>query len=226
MPPISRRSFLAVAAGAGAGSLLLGPWRRLGEAGGVADPVARLLAGNRRFVAGRLTHPNQSPQRRTHLAGGQRPFAAILSCADSRVPPEVVFDEGLGDLFVVRVAGNIADPPAVGSLEYAVTALEVPLVMVLGHSRCGAVDAALKTPPGAPLSPGLASLVEAIRPAAQEARDRPGDMLANAVRANVARVVGQLRRSQPTLGTLAGEGKIRIVGAHYDLETGAVELLG
>ncbi len=228
MSTVSRRDFLALSAGAGAGALLLdlAPLvRRAGAAVG-EEPLARLMAGNKRFVASKLTHPNQGAPRRTALARGQQPFAAILGCADSRVPPEVLFDQGLGDLFVVRVAGNVADSPGIGSLEYAAAELRVSLIMVLGHSRCGAVDAALKTAPGADLPGGIRSLVDAIQPAVLSVKDRPGDMLDNAVRANVVHVVGQLRSTKPVLAGLAGEGKLRIVGAHYDLETGVVEVLG
>lgn len=227
MTHVSRRQFLALAAGAGATSLLFEPPAfATRPVLATEDPLARLMAGNRRHAAGTLAHPNQSVKRRTTVARKQQPFAAILGCADSRVPPEVVFDQGLGDLFVVRVAGNVADNHAIGSLEYAASVLEVPLLMVLGHSRCGAVDAALKTPPGTQLSAGLGSLVEAIRPAALPAKDRPGDALDNAVRANVAHVVAQLQGVQPTLAGLAGQGKLKIVGGHYDLQTGVVELIG
>jgi carbonic anhydrase len=230
MTHLSRRNFLTLA-GASAASLLLDVaplgTRRSGlpAASAAEDPLARLVAGNKRFVAGKATHPNQGAQRRAALAAKQQPFASILSCADSRVPPEIVFDQGIGDLFVVRVAGNIAEVPGIGSLEFAATALGVPLIVVLGHSRCGAVDAALKAAPGTDLSPGLKSLVDAIRPAAQAAKDKPGDALANAIRANVVQVVGQLKASQPTLAGLVTDGKVRVVGAHYDLGTGAVEIL-
>jgi len=224
MAIVSRRRFLTLSCAAG--TLFLDPtWRLAHAATPVADPLARLVAGNKRFVASKLTHPNQGGPRRTAVAKGQRPFASILSCADSRVPPEFVFDQGLGDLFVVRVAGNIADKPAIGSLEFAATALEVPLIMVLGHSRCGAVDAAMKAAPGADLSPGLTSLVEAIRPAIAGVKDKPGDALANSVRANIVHVVGQLKSVAPHLAKLSSDGKLKIVGGHYDLETGVVELL-
>jgi carbonic anhydrase len=227
MRTVSRRQFLSLTGTATAGVLFLDTvrWPVAHAVTPVAEPLARLLAGNKRFVASRLAHPNRGAQRRTAVARGQRPFAALLSCADSRVPPEIVFEQGLGDLFVVRVAGNIADRPAIGSLEYAATVLEVPLVLVLGHSRCGAVDAALKAAPGADLSPGLTSLVEAIRPAVAVTKDRPGDALANAIRANITHVVGQLKSAPPTLARLSTDGKVRIVGAHYDLETGVVEVL-
>lgn len=223
MTRLSRRDFLATA-GVGAAALLLPAPAALGAAA-ADDPLARLMAGNKRFVASKLTHRNQGAPRRAVVAKKQQPFAAILGCADSRVPPEVVFDQGIGDLFVVRVAGNVADSPGIGSLEYAADHLDVRLVMVLGHSRCGAVDAALRATAGAELSAGLRSLVDAIQPAILAAKDRPGDTLDNAVRANVVHVVGQLRSTKPVLAGLAGDGKLRIVGARYDLDTGAVELL-
>jgi carbonic anhydrase len=228
MSALSRRDFLALSAGASAGALLLdlAPLvRRAGAAVG-EEPLGRLMAGNKRFVASKLTHPNQGKPRRTALTRGQQPFAAILGCADSRVPPEVLFDQGLGDLFVVRVAGNVADSPAIGSLEYAAAELHVPLIIVLGHSRCGAVDAALKTASGVDLPGGIKSLVDAILPAVLPVKDCPGDMLDNAVRANVAHVVGRLRSTKPVLAGPTAEGKLRIVGGHYDLETGVVEVLG
>lgn len=226
MTRVSRRHFLTLAAGASA-SLLLDPLPLSSrQADAAEEPLARLMAGNKRYVSGKLVHPNQGAKRRAALMSSQQPFAAILSCADSRVPPEVVFDQGLGDLFVVRAAGNVADHVGIGSLEYAAAVLEVPVIMVLGHSRCGAVDAAIKTAPGTQLSAGLGSLVEAIRPAVVQVKDQPGDMLANAVRANIVHVVGQLKATKPTLEARASQGKVGIVGAHYDLATGVVEVIG
>jgi carbonic anhydrase len=187
--------------------------------------LERLKKGNEKFVTDRSEAANVGAERRRKLAQGQHPFAIILTCADSRVAPEIVFDQGLGDLFVVRVAGNIADAPAIGSLEYAATVLEVPVIVVLGHSSCGAVEAALKTPSGTQLSAGLGSLVEAIRPAVAQVKDKPGDPLNNAVRANVVHVVGQLTGGKP-LGDLVTQGKVKVAGAHYDLASGVVELLG
>jgi carbonic anhydrase len=226
MIQVTRRHFLTLASGASASLLLDSLPRPLRQAAAAEDPLARLMTGNKRYVSGKLVHPNQGAKRRAALTSSQQPFAAILSCADSRVPPEVVFDQGLGDLFVVRAAGNVADNVGIGSLEYAVAVLEVPVVMVLGHSRCGAVDAAMKTAPGTQLSAGLGSLVEAIRPAVAQVKDQPGDMLANAVRANIVHVVDQLKATKPTLEARASQGKIKIVGAHYDLATGVVALVG
>ena len=183
------------------------------------EALKKLMQGNRRFVAAEYTHPNQSAERRSEVAKGQHPVAGILSCADSRVPPEIVFDQGMGDLFVVRVAGNMPSPNVLGSLEYAVEHLGVNLIVVLGHERCGAVDAAVK---GGQVPGHIASLVEAIRPAVAEAKGRPGDLLDNAVRANIEMVVEQLTSKSHILAESVHEGKLKIVGARYDLDTGMV----
>ncbi|MBI4550663.1 MAG: carbonic anhydrase [Candidatus Latescibacteria bacterium] len=184
--------------------------------------LARLMDGNKRFVAGQLTHPDQTRQRRESLAKSQTPFAVILSCSDSRVPPEIVFDAGLGNLFVVRVAGNVVDDVALGSIEYAVEHLGAPLVMVLGHERCGAVTAA--TQPGEPEA-HIKSLVQAIKPAVDAVKGQPGDLVDNAIAANVRLGVKQLGTSREILGKHLDEHKLTIVGARYDLDTGAVEIV-
>jgi carbonic anhydrase len=187
-----------------------------------ADPVERLLEGNRRFVQARQRHPDATPRRRREVAGGQHPFAVVLACADSRVAPELLFDTGLGDLFTVRVAGNLLNDENVASIEYAVEHLHVPLVVVLGHERCGAVAAALekKELPG-----HLGSLARGLAPAVAAAEGRQGDRLDLAVRANVEHVVQALRASHPILAEHAAKGALRIVGARYDLDTGEVELV-
>ena len=186
-----------------------------------------LMEGNKRYVAAKSLRPNQSAQRRGEVAKDQNPFAVILGCSDSRVPPEIIFDQGLGDLFVIRLAGNVADNLALGSIEYAVDHLGAPLVMVLGHSRCGAVSAAVQVVEKGAQTPGhIASLVEVIWPAVNKMRGRPGDLLDNAITANVALVVERLKATPPTLSEFVQKGKLRIVGARYDLDTGAVERLG
>src|SRR5437763_742482 len=164
----------------------------------VAPPeaISKLKEGNARYTSGNLQHPGQTTERRTELVKTQHPFATILSCSDSRVPPEIVFDQGLGDLFVVRVAGNIADDAALASMEYAIEHLGPRLIVGLGHERCGAVDAAVK---GGEAPGHLGSLITAIAPAVASSKGKPGDRLDNAVRANVARVVEQLRSSEPIL---------------------------
>jgi carbonic anhydrase len=192
-----------------------------------ADIVLQeLLDGNQRYVAGKLTHPHQTEQRRQELIPHQEPFAIILGCADSRVPPEVIFDQGLGDLFVVRVAGNIIDEEAVlGSLEYAVEHLRTPLLVVLGHKACGAVKATVEALSKNEEGEGhLRYIVNAIMPAAVEGRNKPGDVLDNAVRANVQRTVEKLKQTDPFSSAIRDQ-KLKIVGAYYDLGSGKVELL-
>jgi len=188
--------------------------------------LAELIAGNRRFVSGAMQHPNASDERRAKLAAGQSPIAAVLSCSDSRVPPEIVFDQGLGDLFVVRVAGNIASPAEIGSLEYAVEHLHVPLIVVLGHDKCGAVAAALEAVESGGTAPGhVGVIVDAIKPAVLTARKQTGDLLANAIRNNVGLVDRQLRDSQPLLAPAAAASKLKIAAAVYSLTSGAVTYL-
>lgn len=180
--------------------------------------LRELMEGNRRFVAERMEHPNQSAARRKEVAAGQHPFAAVLACSDSRTPPSVIFDRGLGDLFVVRVAGNVATPITIESLDYSVTHLGTRLVMVLGHQRCGAVIAAVEghEEPG-DVGPMLRELV----PAARVAKKMKGDVVANAVSENVLMVVKKLE-SDPRLAAMVKSGDVRIVGGVYSLETGKV----
>jgi carbonic anhydrase len=186
------------------------------------EAVRKLLEGNSRHATNAPVHPNQSAARRAEVAQGQHPFAAILACADSRVSPEVVFDQGHGDLFTVRVAGNIVDNASLGSLEYAAEHLHTPVIVVLGHEKCGAVSAAL----GGGHAPGhIHGIVEAIQPAVKETKGQAGDPLDNAVAANVRRVVKQLQAAGPILNELVKAGKLKIVGARYDLDTGKVEIL-
>jgi len=187
--------------------------------------LQKLVAGNARYVSGRLEHPDQTVARREEVAKSQHPFAIVLSCSDSRVPPEIVFDTGLGDLFVVRIAGNTADDAVIGSIEYAIEHLGATLVVVLGHERCGAVKATVDTASSTAPAPGhLAALLDPIRPAVKAVEGRSGDLLDNAVRENVARVVGQLKQSKPVLAERVAAGKLQVVGGRYDLDTGIVEL--
>ncbi|MDX2230450.1 MAG: carbonic anhydrase [Leptolyngbyaceae cyanobacterium bins.349] len=183
--------------------------------------LAKLMEGNQRFVARKRLNPHQDAVRLTEVAMGQAPFAAILSCADSRVVPEIAFDQGIGDLFVVRVAGNVATTEDVASEEYAVGVLGSPLLLVLGHERCGAVDAAIK---GGELPGVIESLVLAIRPAVQAAEKEAGDRLTNAVKANVRLQVQRLQSSS-VIASAIQQGKLKVVGAYYDLDTGAISLV-
>ena len=184
--------------------------------------LQQLLDGNKRFVDTSLTHPNQDSDRRIALGDGQAPFAAVLACADSRVPPEVLFDQGLGDLFVVRVAGNILNDQLLGSLEYAAAHLDTPLIVVLGHTSCGAIGAVAQ---GAKLEGHIASLIPAIQPAVDKVRDQEGDLTDNAAREVAKMTATQLQESQPIIADLVKEGKLKIVPAFYELESGEVSLL-
>lgn len=187
------------------------------------EALAELKAGNARFVAGRHESPNLTMERVKEVAAGQHPEAVILSCSDSRVPPELIFDEGIGDLFVVRVAGNVSEPASLGSVEYAAEHLGVPLVVVLGHHKCGAVKATAEAK-GKPEG-NIGALVKEIQPAVAAARKHPGKegLVDDAVHANVALVAKELTSESPVMAHLVHEGKVRIVTAVYDLETGTVE---
>jgi len=195
------------------------------------EALARLREGNRRFVDGapRLT-PALTEARRLALADAQAPFAVVLGCSDSRVPAELVFAQGFGDLFVIRVAGNIVAPSQVGSVEFAAMRFGTRLVVVLGHSECGAVTAAVEAlrRPEAALSPGLTDIVDRIRPAAAPLLAAgPGrsaaDLIADAVRANVHATAEELRHGSDVLRSLVERGDLAVVGAEYDLRSGVVE---
>ena len=186
------------------------------------EALVRLLEGNLRYVTEQPSQEDRGPARRAEIAKGQHPFAAIVSCADSRVPPEILFDQGLGDLFVVRIAGNLATDEAIGSIEYAVEHLGVRLVVVLGHEKCGAVKAALD---GGHAPGRIEDLVEAITPAVERSRGKAGDALDNAVRANVRMVVDRFVFAEPILAEQVNDRSIKIVGARYDLDGGTVEIL-
>jgi carbonic anhydrase len=186
--------------------------------------LARLAAGNRRFVAGRLRHPRRDGKRRAALAEGQEPFAVVLGCADSRVPPEVIYDEGLGDLFVARIAGNTAaDPLVAGSIEYAITHLGSVAIVVLGHEQCGAVKAAIEVATKGTELPGdLPAVVAPIVPIVQEMVNAgtPADQLLDKVtKENVRRAV-QTLSSNSLLAGLVAQDKLAIVGREYLLKSG------
>lgn len=185
------------------------------------EALTRLMAGNQRYVRHKARHPDESVARRKELETSQHPLAVILACADSRIPPELVFDQGLGDLFVVRVAGNIVDDTVLGSIEYAVEHLDTKLIMVMGHEKCGAVSAAVQ---GGDIPGHLKSLVQAIQPSVDATRNEPGDKIHNCVIANARRVAGQIRTSEPVLQEAFRSG-LRVVAADYALDTGKVTLL-
>src|SRR6267142_1234670 len=184
--------------------------------------LAELKSGNARHVEHRYQHPHLTADRQQQLIFGQNPHAQILSCSDSRVPPELIFDQGLGDLFIVRVAGNVASDTELGSLEYGAEHLHIPLLVVLGHQHCGAVTAAVE---GGEAQGHIRALVNLLHPAVEKSRGLPGDAVENAVKANVEMVVKQLRTSTPILAELVSHGKVRVVGAVYSLDTGKVTWL-
>lgn len=187
--------------------------------------LKRLMAGNARYVDG-VSRRHDFKHEREALAGGQNPFAAVLSCADSRIAPEYAFDTGRGDLFVCRVAGNFAGTETVASLEYAVAVLNTPLILVLGHDACGAVDATLKAIKDDKPPPGhIPSLVDAIAPAAKAAMQQGGDVLDKAIRQNVTDNVAKLKSAAPILNAAVEQGKLKIVGGIYRLTTGTVDLI-
>ncbi len=195
------------------------------------EALERLREGNRRFVAGvRSLETLTSQTRRSEFLAGQKPFAVILGCSDSRVPVELVFDQGLGDLFVIRVAGNIVAASQIGSVEFAAAQFGTPLVVVLGHTRCGAVQATLEElqRPSENQSRNLRSIVDRIRPAVEGlletelSHDREA-LARQAVRANVRVSANFLRHGSPILEELIEDGRLLVVGAEYALETGQVE---
>jgi len=185
----------------------------------------RLMKGNARYVEG-VSKRHDFRHEREPLTTGQNPFAAVLSCADSRISPEFCFDTARGDVFVCRLAGNFASDDIVASLEYAVQVLNTPLIVVLGHDACGAVDATIKSLKDGTTLPGhLPALVAAIGPAVQAVQNDPGDTLANAIRRNVAMNVDKLKGAAPILSQFVGDKKVRVAGGVYKLATGRVELL-
>src|SRR5881398_3880577 len=189
-----------------------------------AEGISKLKEGNGRYTSGNLQHPGQTTERRAELAKSQHPFAIIVSCSDSRVPPEIVFDQGLGDLFVLRVAGNVIDDHSLGSIEYAVDHLAVRLIAVLGHQRCGAVKAAKETIAAKTEAPAhIQSLVTAIQPAVEETTK--GDLDAT-IEANVKNVTQALRSSTPILKPKVDSGELKVIGAYYSLDTGTVAFMG
>lgn len=190
------------------------------------EALERLVQGNRAFSTDSPLQVVQGRERRLALAQSQTPFAVLVSCSDSRVPPELLFGRGLGELFIVRNAGNTVDTTALGSIEYAVNHLNTPLVVVMGHERCGAVAAAVKTVEENAHFPGaIGSMIEPIIPAVLAARAHDhGDRLDNSVRHNVRRVVEHLRETaSPDLLARQAAGRLKIVGARYDLDTGVVD---
>lgn len=190
------------------------------------EALERLITGNHRYANNDTIDLHESPHRRSEVAKMQKPMAAIFSCVDSRVPPELVFDRGLGDLFTIRTAGHVLGNAVMGSIEFGVLELGIPLVFVMGHERCGAIKATIEAMkhPEKPVPGDMAHLVKSIEPSIKAAKNRPGDLLDNAVDANVEYTVAKLRKNNLFAKPLA-EGKLRIVGGRYDLDTGLVRML-
>jgi carbonic anhydrase len=196
------------------------------EESGISGEQAlqKLMDGNARFASGNLTHPDQSADRLSELVSGQHPFAVVVGCSDSRIPPEVIFDQGLGDIFVIRTAGQVMDNVTIASIEYAVEHLNVPLIIVLGHDSCGAVTAAVNDGE----VPGhLDSLVDYILPAVDEAKAAGNEeqLLNSSIDNNVKNIVEELSSSEPILSEAVNEGKLKVVGARYHLDSGIVKIL-
>jgi len=219
---IKRLLNLAIASLLFSALAILGPGQKREDKVTADSALAELRAGNAHHVAHRYQHPHETLDRQRQLASEQHPHAEILSCADSRVPPELIFDQGLGDLFIVRVAGNVASDIELGSLEYGAEHLHVPLLVVLGHQHCGAVTAAVE---GVGAEGHIGALIALLRPSVEKTRSLPGDPVENAVKANVEMVVKQLRTSKPVLAELVSHGKLKVVGALYSLDTGKVTWL-
>jgi carbonic anhydrase len=187
--------------------------------------LERLLKGNARYVQG-VSARHDFKHEREALAGGQNPFAAVLSCADSRIAPEYAFDSGRGDLFVCRVAGNFANAESVASLEYAVAVLGVPLILVLGHDSCGAVDAAIKSLRDNTTLPGqMPSLVAGVSPAVKAVSGQGGDTLGLAIKQNVVDTIAKLGSAAPILSAAVEQRKLRVVGGVYGLRDGKVKMV-
>ncbi len=232
----TRRTFIGGVGAAGAASLVGSTAAMAQDTPGMtpapaatdltpAEALNLLREGNAAFLRGEQTSVLTSAQRRLDLARGQSPFAAYVTCSDSRVPPELLFGRGLGELFIIRNAGNTVDTVALGSIEYAVAELQTPLVVVMGHESCGAVAAATAVVTDNATYPGsIGPMVEPIIPAVLSARSEEGDLVDNAVRANVRRVVRQLRsQTDPIMLEPQREGRLWVVGAYYSLATGEVD---
>jgi carbonic anhydrase len=229
----ARRQFLTLATGTAAALALALPAFAANDAPppkpqNVMSPDAaldRLMKGNARYIEG-VSKRHDFTHEREPLASGQNPFAGVLSCADSRIAPEYCFDVARGDIFVCRVAGNFANDDIVASFEYSVAVLKAPLILVLGHDACGAIDATIKSLKDGTTLPGhLPALVAALTPAVKAVKDEPGDTLAYAIKHNVALTMEKLKSASSILGDAVDSKKLKITGGVYKLTTGKVELL-
>ena len=190
------------------------------------DALELLVAGNARWVSDQITHPHQSAERRVALGEAQHPYATIFSCIDSRLPPEVVFDQGLGDLAVIRTGAQVLDDGVVlGSIEFSPDHLGTPLILIMGHQRCGAVNAAIHTIQSGGTAPGhIQAIVEALRPAYEAVINEAGDLVDNMVRAHTKLTVERVR-TQPVIKQFLDRGELLVRGGYYSLDTGAVSII-
>ncbi|MEW6584829.1 MAG: carbonic anhydrase [Nitrospirota bacterium] len=206
--------------------LLLSGFVYAGEGKG-DEALQKLMDGNKRYADGSLAKKDVGQTRRTELSTkGQKPFAIVVACSDSRVPPEILFDQGLGDIFVIRVAGNVVDPIALGSIEYGAEHLHSPLLFILGHTKCGAVTATLEATGKA--EGNIGAIVKEIMPAAKTAKKKGGtkeEMLETAIHENVKNVYKDIMKSSPIIAHLAEKGELKIVGGEYDITTGKVAMI-
>lgn len=231
---LNRRSVIKFAGLAAAMSTSAGVVVSSAQAANPTSPVlspdealAALQAGNRRFVSDPQVCTMNLAKRRADVVARQQPWATIISCADSRVPPELLFGGlGVGELFVARNAGNLVDTATIGTVEYGAAVLASPVIVVLGHGRCGAVAAACKVVTENATFPGsIGPMIEPIIPAAIAVREKPGDFVENAIRQSVKRTASRLETASSILADLVKSGKLKIVGAYYDLNDGSVEFL-
>ena len=196
-------------------------------AGGAGDEaLQKLMDGNKRYVTGDLAEKDIGDTKRKELVKGQKPFAIVVTCSDSRVPPEILVDQGLGDIFIIRVAGNVVDPIALGSIEYAAEHLNAPLLFILGHTKCGAVTASLEAEGNT--EGNIGAIVKKIMPAADAAKKKGGtkdEILETAIHENVKNVYKDSMNKSKIINHLASEGKLKIVGGCYDITTGNIEMI-
>ncbi len=220
-----KKTFAALLIAFLAGLLLAGTSAAAEKSPMSAEQAEKLMKdGSQRFIKAYCGKtPKQGNKCLTDVAMRQAPFAVVVACSDSRVPPELLFDRGIGDLFIIRLAGNIVDDAALGSIEYAVDHLGTPLVVVMGHKRCGAVQATVEAVEKNQQVPGhLPALVDALKPAVEQVKDQPGDKVDNAVRANIKLITAKLKAAEPVLAPAVKAGKVRVLGAYYDLDNGKV----
>lgn len=190
------------------------------------ESLQKLMDGNKRYVEGKLATKDLGDSKRKELSKGQKPFAIVVSCSDSRVPPEILFDQGIGDIFIIRVAGNVVDPIALGSIEYGAEHLNVPLLFILGHTKCGAVKATLEAK-GEPEG-NIGAIVKKIMPAAKKANKKGGtkdEILETAIQENVKNVYNDVMKKSKIIPHLVEEGKLKIVAGEYDITTGKVAMI-